>query len=37
MLLDTLNEKEKKGAMLEVELLKQLNHPNIVNYKENFV
>jgi serine/threonine protein kinase len=37
MLLDTLNEKEKKGAMLEVELLKRLDHVNIVKYKENFV
>jgi NIMA (never in mitosis gene a)-related kinase len=37
MLLDTLNEKEKRGAMQEAELLKNLNHPNIVRYKESFV
>jgi NIMA (never in mitosis gene a)-related kinase len=36
MLLDTLNEKEKSGALQEVELLKSLNHPNIVQYKESF-
>ena len=29
--------KEQESAMLEVNLLKNLNHPNIVGYKESFV
>ena len=28
---------EQEGAMLEVNLLKNLNHPNIVGYKTSFI
>jgi NIMA (never in mitosis gene a)-related kinase len=37
VLLGSLEEKEQKGALLEVELLKNLNHPNIVSYKTSFI
>ena len=29
--------KEQEGCMMEVNLLKNLNHPNIVAYKESFL
>lgn len=32
-----LNAKEKKEAMQEADILRQLNHPNIVSYKDSFV
>lgn len=35
--LDGLNAKEQEGCMMEVNLLKNLNHPNIVAYKESFL
>jgi len=36
ILLGVLSESEQKGALNEVELLKQLQHPNIVAYNECF-
>jgi len=33
VMLSGLKQKEKEGAMLEVTLLKNLDHPNIVSYK----
>jgi len=33
VMLSGLKKKEKEGAMLEVNLLKNLDHPNIVAYK----
>jgi len=36
ILLGVLSEKEQKGALNEVELLKKLQHPNIVAYNECF-
>lgn len=33
VMLSGLKQKEKEGAMLEVNLLKNLDHPNIVAYK----
>ena len=35
--LDGLNAKEQESCMMEVDLLKNLNHPNIVSYKESFL
>jgi len=35
--LEGLSAKEQEGAMLEVNLLKNLNHVNIVAYKESFL
>ena len=32
-----LEEKEQTNCMLEVNLLKNLKHPNIVEYKESFL
>ena len=32
-----LSEKEQNNCMLEVNLLKNLKHPNIVDYKESFL
>ena len=32
-----LNENEKRDAQTEVQLLSQLVHPNIVEYKESFI
>ena len=36
-MLGTMQEKEQESALLEVNLLKNLNHPNIVAYKTSFV
>jgi len=36
-LLEALSEKEQEGAMMEVQLLKNLNHPNIVAYKQSYI
>lgn len=35
--LDGLSAKEQEGCMMEVNLLKNLDHPNIVAYKESFL
>lgn len=35
--LEGLNSSEQQGCMLEVNLLKNLVHPNIVEYKESFL
>ena len=35
-MLSGLKQKEKEGAMLEVNLLKNLDHPNIVAYKQSY-
>ena len=37
VILEGLSEKEQEGCMLEVNLLKNLTHPNIVAYKESFL
>jgi NIMA (never in mitosis gene a)-related kinase len=37
VLLGNLSQKEADGAHLELRLLKQLNHPNIVSYHEDFI
>lgn len=37
IMLGTMLEKEQESALLEVNLLKNLNHPNIVAYKTSFV
>jgi NIMA (never in mitosis gene a)-related kinase len=37
VILEGLSDKEQEGCMLEVNLLKNLNHPNIVTYKESFL
>ena len=37
ILMGSLPTKEQDGAMLEVNLLKNLVHPNIVSYKTSFV
>ncbi len=37
ILLGALGQKEQDGAMMEVNLLKNLQHPNIVSYKTSFV
>jgi len=36
VMLSGLKQKEKEGAMLEVNLLKNLDHPNIVAYKQSY-
>lgn len=36
-MLGQLNEKEQEGAMMEVQLLKNLQHPNIVGYKSSYI
>ena len=36
IMLSGLKQKEKEGAMLEVNLLKNLDHPNIVAYKQSY-
>ena len=35
--LDGMGSKEQSGCMMEAGLLKNLNHPNIVEYKESFL
>ena len=35
-MLSGLKQKEKEGAMLEVNLLNNLDHPNIVAYKQSY-
>ena len=35
--LDGLSNKEQEGCMMEVNLLKNLDHPNIVAYKESYL
>lgn len=37
ILMGSLENKEQEGALLEVNLLKNLNHPNIVAYKTSFM
>lgn len=37
IILEGLSNKEQEGCMLEVNLLKNLDHPNIVAYKESFL
>lgn len=37
IILGQLTKKEQEGAYLEAELLKKLNHPNIVSYKHSFI
>jgi len=37
VILGQLTDKEKEGSQLEADLLKKLNHPNIVSYKHSFV
>ena len=37
VILDGLSAREQESCMLEVNLLKNLNHPNIVTYKESFL
>lgn len=37
VIMEGLNPKEQEGCMLEVNLLKNLTHPNIVAYKESFL
>lgn len=37
VILEGLSLKEQEGCMLEVNLLKNLIHPNIVEYKESFL
>jgi NIMA (never in mitosis gene a)-related kinase len=32
-----MDEKDRKSALLEVELLKKFNHPHIVAYEESFI
>lgn len=36
VMLSGLKQKEKEGAMLEVNLLKNLDHPHIVAYKQSY-
>ena len=36
VVLDCLKPKEREGAMLEVNLLKNLDHPHIVAYKQSY-
>lgn len=36
VILAGLKQREKEGAMLEVNLLKNLDHPNIVAYKQSY-
>lgn len=37
IILQGLSSREQEGCMMEVNLLKNLNHPNIVAYKESFL
>lgn len=37
IILGQLTEKEQEGAYLEADLLRQLDHPNIVSYKHSFI
>ena len=37
ILLGALEQKEQDGALMEVNLLKNLNHPNIVSYKTSYI
>ena len=37
VILGQLTEKEQEGAHLEAELLRKLDHPNIVSYKHSFI
>lgn len=37
VILQGLSSREQEGCMLEVNLLKNLKHPNIVAYKESFL
>ena len=37
IILAQLTAKEQEGSHLEAELLKRLDHPNIVSYKHSFV
>lgn len=37
VILEGLQPREQEGCMLEVNLLKNLTHPNIVSYKESFL
>ena len=37
VILDGLGAKEQSGCMMEAGLLKNLDHPNIVAYKESFL
>ena len=37
ILLGSLEKKEQESAMMEVNLLKAMDHPNIVSYKTNFI
>jgi len=37
VILEGLSTKEQDNCMLEVNLLKNLDHPNIVAYKESFL
>jgi NIMA (never in mitosis gene a)-related kinase len=37
VMLQGLSAKEQEGCMMEVNLLRNLDHPNIVKYKESFL
>ena len=37
ILMGALGQKEQEGALMEVNLLKNLNHPNIVAYKTSYI
>ena len=37
ILLGALQKNEQEGALMEVNLLKNLQHPNIVSYKTSFI
>lgn len=37
VILEGLSNKEQESCMLEINLLKNLDHPNIVSYKESFL
>jgi serine/threonine protein kinase len=37
ILLGALGDKEQEGALMEVNLLKNLQHPNIVGYKTSYI
>ena len=37
VILEGLGSKEQEGCMMEAGLLKNLTHPNIVDYKESFL
>ena len=37
ILMGSIEKNEQDGALLEVELLRNLNHPNIVSYKTSFI